>query len=61
MLTVGVEDTDDTDVHAVLMMEAVCERLGDTLALVVASTNANGVHMSPAATRIYQKTLIQYK
>ncbi len=47
----SLEDTGDTDVDAVLALEAVGEGLGDTLALVVARADADGVDVAPAAKR----------
>ena len=46
--TVGVEDTSHANLDAILTVEAVSQGFGDTLALVVASTGANGVDVTPA-------------
>ena len=51
-LTVGVENTRDTDVDTVLAVEAVRQRLCYALALVVACTRADGVNMPPTNERV---------
>ena len=50
-LTVGIENTSDADVNAILAMEAVRQSLGNALALVVAGTRPDRVDMSPAIAR----------
>lgn len=50
--TVGVEDTRNTDVDAILTMETVCQCLRDTLTFIVARTRTDGVDVSPARTTL---------
>lgn len=46
--TVGVEDTSDTDVDAILTLIIVGQGLGDTFPLIITSTNTDGVDIAPA-------------
>lgn len=48
----GVEDTSDTDVDAVLVHIPVGKGLGDTLALVVTSSDTGTVDVTPAAKHV---------
>lgn len=50
--TICVEDASNTDIHTILAMEAICQSLSHTLALIVAGTRSNRVHMAPAIKRI---------
>ena len=45
---VGVENACDSHVDAVLVVETVCEGLGDALPLVVARARTDGVDVTPA-------------
>lgn len=45
---VGVENASDAYVYAILVLEAVCERLGNALPFIVACTRADGVDVAPA-------------
>lgn len=49
--TIGVEDTGDANVNAILSLEPVCEGFSNTLTLVVTSTRTDGVDMSPAKNK----------
>jgi len=48
---VGVEDTGDPNVNAILPLEAIGQGLSDPLALVVASTGPDRVDMTPTSVR----------
>ena len=50
--TVGVEDTSNAHVNAILAVEAVSEGLGNALAFIIARAGANRVDMSPANDRL---------
>lgn len=45
--TVGIENTDDTDIDAVFAMIVKEERLGRTLPLIIAGAQSNGIHVPP--------------
>jgi hypothetical protein len=49
---IRVENTRNADIDVVLAVEAICERLGDALALVVAGARSDGVHVAPAKRQI---------
>lgn len=51
---IGVKDTGNTDVDAVLTLETIGQRLCHSLALVVASTGSDRVDMSPAMRSLGQ-------
>ena len=45
---VGVENTRDAHVDAILVVETICQRLGDTLPFIVACAWTDGVDVAPA-------------
>jgi hypothetical protein len=45
---VGVENACDAYVHTILVVEAICQRLGDALPFIVACARADGVDVAPA-------------
>jgi hypothetical protein len=49
---VGIENTRDAHVDAVLVVKAICQRLGDALPLIVACTWTDGVDVAPAARQL---------
>lgn len=46
--TIGVEDACNTDINAVLAVEAIRQRLRDTLAFIVTRAGPNWVYVTPA-------------
>lgn len=50
--SVGVEDTCDAHIDAILTLETICEGFSDTLALIVAGTRADWVDVTPAVGEI---------
>jgi hypothetical protein len=52
--TISVENTSDPDIYTVLALEAVCQGLGDTLSLIIASARTDRVDMSPTTNHIHE-------
>ena len=48
---VGVEDARDAHVDVILVVESVCQGLGNALAFIVACPRTNGVDVAPATRR----------